>query len=327
MNTLIRACALLATVAAAALPATASAQRSSSNVVRVVVPFAAGGSADMVARLIGTKLAEGLGRSVIVDNKSGAGGQIGLQDLILSAPDGNTLLVTPSGPISISPLLQQLPYDPPKDLVPIAMLAIVPTGVAVNAQSPIQNLQELISTAKSSKTGVLYSVPAIGTHMHLAGALLESMTGAKLQAVPYRGTSPAVAAVASGEVTAGVSDLVTLLPMAAAGRLRILAMTGVQRTSSAPTIATVAELGVAGYSADAWIGMFAPAGTPQAVVDQLNAEIGKILQQPDVRKTLTSSGLEPAPLTSAAGYAKSLADDRIKWAGVIQKAKIKLESN
>lgn len=311
--------------AAVALAVSPSVFAQASNQLKVVVPFAPGGSADVTARLVGTKVAERLGKTLVVDNKSGAGGQIGLKQVISSPADGNTLLITPSGPISISTHLGKLPYDPAKDLTPVAMIAFVPTAIAVSAASSIMSLKDLIAEGKNNPRGISYAVAAVGTHMHLSGELLRSMTGAKLEAIPYRGTAPAVTAIVGGEVPAGVSDLSTLLPMAKGGRLRILAVTGEQRTSTAPDIPTVAELGVKGYAADAWIGMFAPAGTPVAMVNRLNAEVAEVLKQPDVRSALAAAGLEPMPMTPARLQSFLDADSK-KWGQLIKSSNIKIEN-
>lgn len=295
------------------------------DTIRIVVPFAAGGSADQTARLLASKLGPALGKIGVVDNKPGAGGQLGLQDVIRSAPDGHTLLVTPSGPVVVSPYLQKLAYDPSRDLTPVAMIAFVPSAIAVYQGTPWKTLADLIAAGKADPQPLQYSVPAIGTHMHLAGELLQSMTGARLQAVPYRGTSQAAVAVAGGEVPMAISDLSTLQPLAKSGRLRILALTGSRRTSTAPAIPTVAELGIQGYSADAWIGLFAPSGTPADLIRKMNAEVEKALQQPDVKQTLSTAGLEPWSL-SPSEMAQFLATDAAKWKKVIQDAHIKLDN-
>lgn len=296
-----------------------------SETLHIIVPFAAGGSADQTARLIANKLGPALGRVGIVENKPGNGGQLGLQDVLRSAPDGNTLLVTPNGPVVVSAHLQKLAYDPVRDLAPVAMIAFVPSAIAVYQGAPWHGLAEVIAAGKTGKDPLQYSVPAIGTHMHLAGELLQSMTGARLDAVPYRGTSQAAVAVAGGEVPLAISDLSTLQPLAKAGRLRILALTGSRRTSTAPDIPTVAELGVAGYSADAWIGMFAPAGTPADLIRKMNAEVGKALLLPDVKQALFTAGLEPWPM-SIPEMEQFLAGDTAKWKKVIQDAHIKLDN-
>ncbi len=303
--------------------AAAAAQQYPAQPVRVILPFAPGGSLDITMRTVGAKLTESLGQPVIIDNRSGAAGQVGIQAVVRSPADGYTLVTTPSGPISITGHLQKLPYDPAKDLVSVAMLAMVPAGIAVNASLPIHSLGEFIKYSKGKSDGVSYGVSAIGTHMHLAGELLKSMTGANLVAVAYRGTAPAVTALVSGEVPAAVADLATLLPQARGGRIRILAVVNSTRTSTAPELPTFAESGVPGYGADAWIGMFAPTGVPQNIIARLNADVARALALADVRQTLEKAGLEPAPMKPE-DMSRFVADDIAKWGKVIREANIKI---
>ncbi|MGE4336656.1 MAG: Bug family tripartite tricarboxylate transporter substrate binding protein [Pigmentiphaga sp.] len=313
-------------VSLAGLLAAGAAQAAAPNVTNIIVPFAPGGSSDMVGRLIGNKLSEELGSNVIVENRSGAGASIGIRAVVEAEPDGKTLLVTPNGPISISPHLYQRNYDPGTDLVPVALIALVPTAIAVNGQSDIRTLDDLVKASKGKSQSLMYSVPAMGTHMHLAGELFNAMTGSNLEAVAYRGTAPASLAVAAGEVPAGISDLSSLLPLQQSDRLRILAVTGAERTSTAPDIPTVAELGVKDYAADAWIGMFAPAGTPADTVATLNAAVRKIVAMPDVVKVLNGAGLEAATVANPTELKAALQADYEQWGKVIRDADIKVEN-
>ncbi len=308
-----------AAAAMAAMPAIAQ-----QNVIRIVVPFAPGASTDMLARLVGQKVAERIGKISLVENKSGAGGQIGLQYVAKAQADGSTLLLTPSGPMVITAHLLKVPYDPLKDLTPVAMVAYVPTAIAVNADTPYKSLQDLLAAAKNSDKPINYSVSALGTHMHLSGELLSRVTSTNFASVAYRGAAPATTAVAAGEVPMTISDLNTLLPFARSNRIRILALTGGQRTKAAPDIPTVSELGVKGYSADAWIGLFAPAGTPEAVIERLNEETSRVLAQPDVVGVLQGAGLEALPM-SLARMRSFVAKDSSKWAELIRDARIKVE--
>lgn len=301
----------------------AGAQQYPSQPIRIIVPVAPGGSADFIVRTVGVKISESVGQPVVVENRPGASMQIGIQAVVRSPADGYTLVVTPSGPISVSGHFQKLPYDPAKDLVPVAMLVWVPAGIAVNAALPIHNLNDFIVFSKGKPDGVSYSVAAIGTHMHLAGELLKSMTEARLVAVPYRGTAPAATAILSGEVPAGISDLATLLPHAMSGRIRILAIVNSARTATAPNLPTVSESGVPGYGADAWIGMFAPVGTPPRIIARLNTEVARSLALPDVRQAIGKAGLEPAPMNSEE-MGRFVLDDTRKWGKVIKDANIKI---
>ena len=310
------------TVAALLMSAWVGAQQYPSRPIRIIVPYPPGGSSDLAVRTVAAKISEGLGQPVVIENRSGAAGQVGIQAVVRSPADGYTLVATPNGPVTISGHLQKLPYDSAKDLVPVAMLAWVPIGIAVNAALPIHNLNDFIEFSKRKPEGVSYSVSGVGTLMQLAGELLKSMTGANLVAVAYRGTAPAAAAILSGEVPAGISDLVTLLPHATSGRIRILALANSARTTTAPDLATVAESGVPGYGADGWIGIFAPAGTPPNVIARLNAEVARSLALPDVRQILGTAGLEPAPMSPEA-MGRFVLDDIKKWGKVIKDANIK----
>ncbi len=311
---------LVAAAAALALPT----QAQTASTLKIVVPFAPGGSTDIVARLVGMKLAESLGKTAVIENKPGAGGQIGILQVVRSTPDGNTLVVTPSGPISVTAHTAKLPYDPATDLTPVALVALVPTAIAVSADSPYKSVPELVAASKRNPAGISYGVAAYGTHMHLSGELLKAMTGANLIAIPYRGAAPTVAAIVSGEASVGIADLATLMPMARAGRLRILALTGARRTSIAPDVPTIDESGVKGYGADAWMGFFAPAGTPPEVIEKLNAAVSRILLQDDVKAALHASSLEPVSM-SPSELRKFLASDYKQWGELIRKANIKME--
>lgn len=317
---------LITWVLVALLPTAALAQEKyPSQTIRIIVPFAPGGAVDLMARVFAAKLSERLNNAVIVENRSGAAAQLGIQAVVKAAPDGHTLLATPNGPISITVHLQKLPYDPVTDLVPVAMFAYASVGIAVGQTSEIKTLADLIAAGKSRPQGLNMSVSAIGTLMHLAGALLESMTGVKLVPIAYRGTASAAAAIASGEVDTGVSDLVSLLPLAKGGRIRILAVVNSARTATAPEISTVAEMGVPGYDADGWIGLFAPAGTPADLVERLNGEVARALSLPDVRNLYLQAGAEPAAQMKPAETRKFVLDDIKKWGGVIRNAKIKID--
>ena len=267
--------------------------------VRIVVPFAAGGSADLTIRSVALRLAEKLGKPFVIENRPGAGGQTGIEFALSAPSDGYTLISTPSGAVSIVPNLRSVQFDPGKDLEPVAMLAKVPVAIAVNGNLPIKSLAELIDYTKKRPDGINYSVAAVGTHMHLAGEIFKAQTGAKMVAVPYKGTGPAAAAVYSGEVQATVSDLATLLPLAHDGKIRILAVMDRERTKVAPQIPSIGELGVPGASVGAWIGVFAKKGTPPEVVSMLNGEINRALKEPEIRDIYSKAGLETWPLTPA----------------------------
>jgi tripartite-type tricarboxylate transporter receptor subunit TctC len=302
--------------------ASANAQISSTGTVTIVVPFAPGGSADVVARGLANQLSQSLSRTVIVENR--AGGVAGLRSVATAKNDGTMLMVTPSGPISITGNLQKLPYDPVTGFTPIAMITRVPAGIAVHAESKYRTFDDLVNAGKASKQGLNYSVPAIGTHMHLMGELLAGRTGAHLVPIPYRGTSLAANAVIAGDVDFVVSDLTSLLPQVKGGRLRMLALTDSKRASVAPDIPTVSESGVQGASADAWIGLFGPPNLPAEFVKQLNAEVKRALDTPQMRSILEKATLEPMLMTP--DEMKSyIAKDFAQWGQIIKERNIKVE--
>ena len=307
-------------------PAASQAQMQdlAGKVVRIVVPLAPGGSADLTARLIPNHLQKPLNANVIVENRPGGGGQIGVEQVIQAQPNGQTLLISPNGYVTVMGGFRADFPDPRKALAPISMLVTVPVGIAVSSASPLKSISEFIALGKSKSQDLSYSVPAIGTHMHLVGELFKMETGVVMQAVPYKGTGPAAAALVAGEVQATVSDMSSLLPQARAAKVRILGMTDPKRTSVVPDIPTVAEQGISGFGLSAWIGMFAPAGTPNQLVQSLNAEVAKILQIPEVRNALVTAGLDPAA-NSTSEMADVMDRDIKKWAVVVKQAAIKFQ--
>jgi tripartite-type tricarboxylate transporter receptor subunit TctC len=315
---------LLAAAAILTAPRASDAQTYPTKVVHIIVPFAPGGSADLIARTVAAKLTDGMGQQVVVENRQAGGGRLGVESTVNAAPDGYTLLVTPNGPMSIARYAAQLPYDTMTDLAPVSMLATIPAGIAVNAQLPPKTLAEYIAYAKARPGQLNYAISSIGTHMHLAGELLKSMTGINVVAVPYRGTGPAATALGAGEVQAGVLDLASLLPAQARGAVRILAIADPKRTSTAPDIPTAAEAGVPGFGVTAWIAMFAPAKTPAPIIAKINGEVGKALRMADVRDILTKAGIEPTPSTPEE-MGKILRDQIADFGKIIKEANIKFD--
>lgn len=312
----------LALVAAAMLmPVAAVAQTYPNKPIRVVVPFAAGGSAELAIRTASLHVRERLGQPFVMDYRPGAAGQIGVEAALAAPGDGYTLLSTPSGAISVSAHLRKLSYDPNADLVPITMLARVPAAIAVNASLPIHNIKDLLEYAKSKPEGVSYATSSLGTHMHLTGVMLSAMTGGNFVPIPYRGTSPAAVAVRTGEVPMGIADLTTLRPLAQDGGIRIIAVVDPQRTATAPKIPTVAEQGVPGYGASAWIGLFARAGTPPEILAKLNEEFTRALNLPEVREIYLKAGLETMPM-SLEQAGKFVRDDIARWGKLIKENNI-----
>jgi tripartite-type tricarboxylate transporter receptor subunit TctC len=214
--------------------------------------------------------------------------------------------------------------DPRKALAPITQLVTVPVGIAVSSTSPVKTLKDFIELGKGKTQNLSYSIPAIGTHMHLVGELFKMETGIEMQAVPYKGTGPAAAALVAGEVQATVSDMSSLLPQSRGGKVIILGMTDPRRSAVVPDIPTVAEQSVPGFGLSAWIGMFAPARAPQKLVETLNAEVVKILAAAEVRNALVTAGLDPSP-TTIAQFTEIMDRDIKKWAGVVKQANIKFQ--
>lgn len=284
--------AVLLSVCAGVAPALA--QSYSAKPVRIVVGFPPGGATDVVARVISQKLSEALGQAVVVDNRPGAASNIGAELVAKSPKDGHTLFMG-SVSTSVNPsLYKKLAYDPLTDFAPISQVAGTPFILAVHPSLPARSVKEFIALARSRPGELNYATAGSGSGSHLFAVMFGSMTRVTLVHVPYKGAAPATTATLSGETIFIFENIVTTLPLARAGRLRALAVTTATRSSAAPEIPTMAEAGVPGYDANAWFGIFAPAGTPAAIVNRLNTEIVKILKLPDTRERFLALGAEPA---------------------------------
>ena len=308
--------------AALIFSAAAGSQGFPNKPVHLVVPYAPGGAVDLVARSLGQGLQEGLGQAVVVDNRPGGGGSIGVDLVAKSAPDGYTLSVVAIGALTINVHISKLPYDPLKDLAPVTVLATSPMIVGVNASIPVYSIKDLIAYVKVRPGKVSYSSNGLGSLSFLSGELFKRMTGIDMVHVPYKGGSPAAVALASGEVSVGVTEPASMLPHVRAGRVRTLAVTDPKRSVILPDIPTVAESGVPGYETNSWIALFAPAGTPAEIVNRLNAESVRALTLPEVRERILKSGQEPVSNTPAE-MARILRTDFEKWRTVIKDAGIK----
>lgn len=270
-----------------------------SKTMRIVVPYPAGGNVDLLGRLIGPKLSEALGQTIVIDNKPGAAGAIGATDAARSEPDGHTLLIGDIATHAITPALQdKLPYNPLTDFTPVMRLTSVSLLLVINPKNPAKDLAALLADAKANPEKVTYASAGVGTPQQLAFELLKEKTGIKATHVPYRGSAPAINDVIAGHVTAMIDG--TAVPMAREGTLRALAVTGAKRSAAMPDVPTVAEAGVPGYEFASWHGVFAPAGTPPAVVERLNAELNKIVADPTVRERMAALNIELVGGTSAA---------------------------
>jgi tripartite-type tricarboxylate transporter receptor subunit TctC len=309
-------------VCAAFFPA--HAQTYPSKPVRIVVGFPPGGATDVVARTISQKLGETLGQPVIVDNRAGAASNIGAE-LVATAPkDGHTLFMgTVSTSINPS-LYKKLAYDPLRDFAPVSQVTSTPFLFVVHPSLPARNVKEFIALARTKPGELNYASAGSGSGAHLFVEMLASMARMKLQHVPYKGAAPATTATLSGETIFMFENIVTALPLARAGRLRSLGVTTATRSATAPEIPTIAEAGVPGYDANAWFGIFAPAGTPKAVIDRLNAEIVKIVKLPETRDRFLSLGAEPVGST-AEQFGAFFKNEVAKWGKVVKESGARVE--
>jgi tripartite-type tricarboxylate transporter receptor subunit TctC len=317
-------CAGLAALMLAS-PATGQ-ERYPSKVVHLVVPFAVGGSTDVLARALAQQLSERIGQPVIVDNKPGAGGTVGTDYAAKAAPDGYTLLLGTVGThASAVSLYDKLPYDPVRDFVGITEIATIPNLVVVNADKvPVQTLGELIALARKNPGRLSYASNGAGTSNHLATELLRSAAGIELIHVPYKGSGPALNDLLGGQVSMMLDVVMTSYPHIKAGRLKALAVTGATRSPLLPDVPTVAEQGFPGFEAIVWFGVFAPARTPPAVVDYLNRELVAAITAPRLRTLLESQGAQPVAGTPAE-FAARIQSEIPKWRKVVQQSGAKLE--
>ncbi|SRR6266581_1688854 len=293
--------------------------------VRLIVSFPPGGSSDLMARAIAPRLAERLGQQVVVENRPGAGGNIGVDAVAKSAPDGHTIGVAAAGALSSNlSLYPSMPFHPEKDLAPISLMAMIPFFLIANPSLPFTNLKELISFSKSKPGNLSYGHGGNGSTMHLCGELFNMMAGLQLQAVPYKGSGPVSSDVLGGQVPLGFVDVPSAIANVRAGRLRALAVTSRKRISAAPEVPTFEEAGVPGYEAVGWFGVVAPAGTPPRIVDKLNKEIADALSAPEIRERALAAGAEPATSTPQE-FAAFIRSEIAKWKEVIAKAKIRID--
>jgi tripartite-type tricarboxylate transporter receptor subunit TctC len=300
----------------------AQAQTYPSKPVHLVITTGPGSFVDIIARVLSTKMPQGLGQPVIPENRPGAAGQIAADFVAKAAPDGYTLLVSSPGTLTVGPQLNKTPYDPLKDFAPISMLATAPTGFAVNPGFPAKTFAEFLTYVRAHPGTVSYSHPGTGSLMHLGGEHMKLMAGIDMQGVPYRGAAPAATAIVTGEVQVGFADLPSLKPLHEAGRLRILAVVDPARTAYMPEIPTVAESGLPGYDAGGWGILLAPAGTPTEIVAQLNAEVRKAYGNADVVEALKRVAVDPL-LMSPQDTAKFLRTEYEKWGKLIKLVGIK----
>ena len=304
-------------MALAAMPTIASGQPYPTKPVRFIVPFAAGGSTDIIARAVGTRLTDVIGQPVVVENRPGGGTVIGTEAVARSAPDGYTLLVVPA-PFTINPsLLPKLPYDPLNDFTPITLINTTPLVVVVNPSVPARNVKELIALAKAKPGMLNYGSSGTGGSNHLAGELFQAMAGVKMVHIPYKGNAPALTDLVGGHVDLVFNGLTSAYPLIKSGRIRPLAVTSIRRSAVLPEMPTLDESGLKGFEAVAWNGLAGPAKTPSEVVDRLSGAVRKVLANPEIRERLKSEGSDPVGSTPAE-FVKYLREEIAKWAKVIK---------
>jgi tripartite-type tricarboxylate transporter receptor subunit TctC len=292
--------------------------------IKIVVTFPPGGSSDAIVRILSTRLNEKLGQPLVIDNRPGAGGNIGLSVVAKSAPDGYVLGVGAAGGLTANvSLYPQMPFDVAKDFMPITMLAAIPFVLVGHPSVPADNIQQLIAYAKSQAGKVSIGHGGNGTAMHLSTALFTQMADLKLIEVPYRGSGPAAMDTLSGQIQLSITDLAAALPHIKAGKLKAFAVTSPKRLSNLPDVPTLAESGLTGYDSTGWFGLVAPAGTPASIIQRLNAEFTAALNDEGIKSQMRQNGMEPVPTTTE-GLDAYIKSETQKWGRVIRQANIKL---
>jgi len=305
-------------LAFAAIAFGAQAQNYPSKPIRLVCPFPPGGAVDIASRAVAHELQQVLGQPVTVDNRPGAGGNIGADAAAKSAPDGYTLLMTTSGIMAINPALySKLPFDTVKDFAPVSVLVSLNNVLVVNPSVPAKSVKELIALAKAQPGKLTYASSGNGTSIHLSGELFKSMTGVDLLHIPYKGSSPAVTDLLGGQVNMMFDNIPSSLPHIRAGKLRALAVTGSKRSQLLPDLPTIAEAGVPGYDSYVWFGIVAPAGTPPDIIAKLNATLVKIAATPAFRDRLSAQGYDVLS-TTPEQMAASIRGEIAKWGKIVK---------
>lgn len=309
----------------ASTAASAFAQSYPTKAIRVVVPFPPGGGTDIIAREIAQKVAANTGWSVVIDNKPGAGGNLGIDAVAKAAPDGYTIGLGQSSNLAVNPTLYtKMPYDSVKDLAPIGVVASAPLLVTVAADSPLKSFNELIAASKAKPSGLNFAYSGNGTVAHLSGVMLQNQANIKWTLVPYKGAAQAATDLIGGQVQLYISSVPTLIGHVRGGKMRALAITSSKRGDDLPEVPTVAESGVRGFEAVTWFGFVAPANTPKDIVTRLNAEIAKALQSPDVRKKLSDQGADILGGTPEQ-FGNLIKTDIARWAPVVKESGAKAD--
>jgi len=311
----VRLAAILALVLACGC---ARAQPYPSKPVRIVVPFPAGGIADVYARLIGARVGESWGHPVVVENRTGAGGNIGVDAVAKSPPDGYTLAMGAIGPNAVNvSLFAKMPYDPVRDFAAIELVLEAEGMLVVHPSLPVKSVPELIAYARAKPGAVTFASAGMGTASHLAGELFKTMAKVDMVHVPYKGNVPAISDLLSGQTSLIFATMPTVLPFTKSGRLRALATIGSARSAAAPDLPTVAEAGLPGFEVNNWIGLFAPAGTPADIVQRWNAEVARIMQSPEIQQRLPVEGARFTP-NSPEQFSAFVKSEIAKWAPIVK---------
>jgi tripartite-type tricarboxylate transporter receptor subunit TctC len=293
--------------------------------ITMIVPFPPGGLADVVARPVADAMSRALGQPVVVENRGGAGGGIGLATAAKAAPDGYTVVMGALSTHAVNPTLyQKMPYDAVKDFAPITMVAITPNVLVVSASSPYRSVQDLAAAAKANPGKLAFGSGSIGSAGHLAGELFKIKTGTDITHVPYKGAAPATQALLAGDIAFIFDNLASAMAQVKAGKERALAVTTAKRSPLAPDVPTMAEAGVPGFDISTWFGLLAPAGTPPDVIAKWNGAVVKILESPDMKARLTAQGAEPAPMTPTQ-FATFIAAEVTKYAAIIKASGAKVD--
>ena len=317
------ATALLALLSAPDCRAEDAANYPSQN-IRIIVPFPAGGTADTLPRIVAEKLRQKWNQTVIIENRSGAGGNIGAEAVANSPPDGYTLLASPPGPIAINENLYKKLSFRPADLMPITVIATAPNVLDVRTNFPAKTVKELIDYAKANPDKVTFASQGNGTTSHLTAILFEKLTGTRMVHVPYRGTSPALQDIMGNTVDVFFDNLGSSMSLHLGGKLRILAVCGTERASSLPDMPTVREAGVPDFASVTWFALMAPKGTPDGIVAKLNAAVTEILRDPDIQAQFAKLGVQPAPMDIQA-TAKFIEEERTRWGDIIKSANVTMD--
>lgn len=308
-----------------ALGTPAQAQSWPAKPIRFVVPFTPGGGNDTIARLIGQKLSASLGQQVVIDNRAGAGGTIGAEAAARSAPDGYTMFLAGVATHGINPNLRaKMPYDPVKDFEPVSLIASAPLIVVVHPSLPVRSTKDLVALAKAKPGELTYASNGAGGSSHMAVELFNMMTGTKMLHIPYKGLSPALTDLISGQVQVMFSSAVAMLPQVKTGRLRAVAMTGAKRSPALPDVPTVAESGVPGYETGSWYGVVVPAGTPRPIVQRLAQEIVGISRSPEINQRLVEDAAIPVGSTPEE-FGAFIRSELARWAKVVKQGRISVD--